>query len=213
MTTEFQKTLFEPFSREKTSTVSKIQGTGLGMSIVKNIVDLLGGKIEVQSKAGEGTRFDITFDLEITAAVEKTAAEENKLEPSFFEGKRILLVEDNELNREIAKDILGDFGVFVEEADDGDVAVEKVKESAARGEHDYYNLILMDVQMPRMNGYEATRAIRAIPDTTGSYLPIIAMTANAFEEDRKNALLAGMDEHLAKPIEIDKLLMVLARFL
>ena len=213
MSEEFQKTLFEPFSREKTSTVSKIQGTGLGMSIVKNIVDLLGGKIEVQSKAGEGTRFDITFDLEITAAVEKTAAEENKLEPSFFEGKRILLVEDNELNREIAKDILGEFGVFVEEADDGDVAVEKVKESAARGEHDYYNLILMDVQMPRMNGYEATRAIRAIPDTTGSYLPIIAMTANAFEEDRKNALLAGMDEHLAKPIEIDKLLMVLARFL
>lgn len=135
---------------------------------------------------------------------------DNLTEMASLKGKRILLVEDNELNREIAKDILEEFGLLVEEADDGDVAVEKVKAVADRA--DYYSLILMDIQMPEMNGYEATKAIRAI-EPAGKHLPIIALTANAFAEDRKNAAAAGMDGHLAKPIEIDKLLTTLVRFL
>ena len=214
MSPEFLDRLFEPFSRENNTTVSGIQGTGLGMSIVKNLVDLKEGSIAVASKPGEGTRFDITLDFIIDAEnAEAPAPAEKKTDPGSFAGRRILLVEDNEMNREIARDMLDEYGFIVEEAEDGSVAAEKCRAAAQRGEYGYYDLILMDIQMPVMNGYDATRAIRAIPVPDGTRIPIIAMTANAFEEDRRNAFAAGMDEHLAKPIDARGLLEMLSRFL
>ena len=208
MSREYLKVLFEPFTRERSSTVSHIRGIGLGMSIVKELVKQLGGTVEVQSEPGKGSRFDVTIDFKL-ADEAPCPREEQPLKKASFAGKRVLLVEDNELNREIAKDILEEFGLTVEEAEDGDVAVNMVKAVAADGDCSYYDAILMDIQMPKLNGYDAAGAIRA----EGWRLPIIAMTANAFEEDRRNALAAGMDDHLAKPIEIDKLLNILMKYL
>ena len=212
MSEEYQKELFEPFTREKSSTVSKIQGTGLGLSIVKSLVDLMGGNIEVYSKLGEGTRFVITVDFQIDEAHRKNVSKERKLRMKSYKGKRLLLVEDNEMNREIAKNIFEETGFEVEEADDGDVAVEMVRRAAERNDYEYYDIIVMDVQMPRMNGYEATKQIREILDMN-YHVPIVAMTANAFAEDRVNALDAGMDEHLAKPIDIRLCFEILAELL
>lgn len=218
MSKDFQQKLFEPFAREKSTTVSKIQGTGLGLSIVKSLVDLMEGEITVQSEPGVGTRFDIVLDFAIVdedkaEEIEKKAAIATRVGRVFYEGRRILLAEDNEMNREIAKNLLEDKGFIVEEAEDGDIAVEKVREAVERGEYDYYNIVLMDVQMPKMNGYEATRAIRQICDSKEIHIPIIAMTANAFEEDRRNALEAGMDDHLAKPINVKQMFDTIIRFL
>lgn len=213
MSEEYLDKLFEPFSREKTSTVSRIQGTGLGMSIVKNIVDLLGGNIEVHSEIGKGTRFDVTLDFKIATddmLAEPEIYDGNKV---VFEGRRALVVEDNEMNREIVKYILMEKGILVEEAEDGDIALEKLKAVADRKDYYYYDFVLMDVQMPRMNGYEATKAIREIEVPEGIRLPIIAMTANAFEEDRKNAIASGMDEHIAKPINVQVLFDTIEKFL
>ncbi|MBO2517755.1 MAG: hypothetical protein CW338_10905, partial [Clostridiales bacterium] len=213
MSREFLKELYEPFAREKNSTVSRIQGTGLGLSIVKNLIDLMGGNIEVQSEPGKGTRFEITLDFRIDDAAGQTGDESTGIGLISFEGRRVLLAEDNEMNREIARDILEEQGIIVEDAEDGDVAVSMVQAATDRGDWHYYDFILMDVQMPRMNGYEATKAIRAISVPDGVHIPIIAMTANAFEEDRRNALAAGMDEHLAKPIDVQKMFRTIARFL
>ena len=204
MSKEFLPHVFDEFSREKSTTVTGIQGTGLGMSIVKQTVTLLGGTIAIQSEPGRGTRVTILLPMRPNDKV----TEKKQEETCSFEGERILLVEDNEMNREIACEILTDAGLKVDTAEDGDIAVEKVKNSAG-----CYAVVLMDVQMPRMDGYEATRHIRALEDPSLSGIPIIAMTANAFEEDRKNAINAGMNEHLAKPIEINKLKQVLSRFL
>lgn len=205
MTQEFLDTIYEPFTRANTSTISGIQGTGLGMSITKNIVDMMGGEIHIQSEIGKGTEVIITFDFKLLNAPKKVWAKKSSVD---FAGKKILLVEDNNFNREIATEILQEFGLTLYSAEDGDIAVEKMK-AAKKGD---YDLILMDIQMPKMNGYEATRQIRAL-NTEISRIPIIAMTANAFEEDRKTALDAGMDEHVAKPIDFEKLKSTLARFL
>ena len=198
MTPEFLSIIFEPFTRESTSTVSGIQGTGLGMAITKNIVDLMGGIIEVTSEPGKGSEFIVT--VEFIIAEEHKETEEKK--EFRIEGRRILLVEDNELNQEIATEILKGVGLEVDTADNGQIACDTLLEKGAG----YYDLVLMDVQMPVMNGYEATRTIRAFEDKALAGIPIIAMTANAFAEDKQNAKDAGMDGHLAKPINIPLLL-------
>ena len=203
MSPEYVKTIFEPFTREKT--VGSIQGTGLGMAITKNFVDMMGGNIEVKSEKGVGSEFIVTLDFEITdAAVTSDKKEEKEFN---FDGKRVLLVDDNEMNREIGEEILSENGIIVETADDGTTAVEAVK----KVKPDYFDAILMDVQMPVMDGYTATAEIRKLPGFAN--IPIIAMTANAFAEDRQAALDAGMNEHLAKPINIAALNSALAKFI
>ena len=209
MSREYLEHIYEEFSREKTSTASGVQGTGLGMAITKKLVDLLGGTIDIESNPGEGTKTVIHLEMEGAEPAQDAPAEASEADGSVLKGKKILLVEDNELNREIAEEILSDEGMTVDTAEDGDIAVEKVK-SSRPGQ---YDLILMDVQMPRMNGYEATRAIRALPDERLSRIPIVAMTANAFEEDTQNALNAGMNGHLSKPVDVPKLIAVLSGIL
>ena len=213
MSEEYLEHIFEEFTREKSSTVSKIQGTGLGMSIVKKLIDLMGGTIDVKSKLGKGTTITIAVPMKWnTDAVTPDAAGDSSAGISL-EGMRVLLVEDNEMNREIATEILEEAGVVVEPAEDGDVAVEILKTLAKEGDYGYYDAVLMDIQMPRMNGYEATKAIREILVPKGLHLPIIALSANAFEEDRKKSLEAGMDGHVAKPIDTKVLMTVLAEIL
>lgn len=207
MSEEFQKHIFEQFARERTSTVSKIQGTGLGMAITKNLVDMMGGRITVKSEQGKGSEFTISLRFPIGEA--KTEQTPPAAKASAFTGKKLLVVEDNELNLEIASTLLKEAGFEVDTAENGKVAVEKVEAASA----DRYDLILMDIQMPEMDGYEATRRIRALPDTKKAALPIVAMTANAFEDDRKNALRAGMNGHIAKPLDIQKLFQVLSELL
>lgn len=208
MTEDFLPHIFEEFSRESNSTHSKIEGTGLGMPIVKRITDFLGGTIDVKSKKGEGSTFIITFDHRIAEKTELAQVPDNQEEDSF-EGKRILLAEDNELNAEIAISVLSEIGFTVDHAVDGQDCIDKLLQADAG----YYDLILMDIQMPIMNGYEATRAIRALDDPERSTIPIVAMTANAFEEDKRNALKAGMNGHLPKPIDIDLLVKTLTQTL
>ncbi len=216
MSPEFARKVFTPFERERTSTVSGIQGTGLGMSITKNIIDLMGGTIQVVTAPGEGTEFIIHLRLRLQeeqtesdpqAAPWETAEPDEDL-PDFT-GRHILLVEDNDLNREIAQEILSEAGFQVDEAENGSIALEKLH-AAAPG---YYDLILMDIQMPVMDGHEAARTIRALKDPALAATPIIAMTANAFEEDRQAALKAGMDHHLPKPLDVEQLFCLLSEIL
>ena len=207
MSEEFQKHIFEQFARERTSTVSKIQGTGLGMAITKSLVDMMGGGITVKSEQGKGSEFTISLRFPIGEA--KTGQTPPAAKASAFTGKKLLVVEDNELNLEIASTLLKEAGFEVDTAENGKIAVEKVEAASA----DRYDLILMDIQMPEMDGYEATRRIRALPDAEKAALPIVAMTANAFEDDRKNALHAGMNGHIAKPLDIQKLFQVLSELL
>ena len=206
MSEEFVRHIFEEFTREASSTLSGVEGTGLGMSIVKRLVDKMGGTIDIQSALGAGTTVTVCFRFRKVRGGEGTAASAEAGAVSL-EGKRVLLVEDNELNREIARDTLEDMGLAVEEAEDGSIAVELV----SGHEPDYYDLVLMDIQMPYMDGYKATKTIRELNDGRYRDLIIIAMTANAFEEDRKNAIAAGMNDHLSKPIELDKLAEALNR--
>lgn len=194
---EFLPHIFEEFTRETNSSGNTIQGTGLGMPIVKKLVELMNGTIEVESKIGEGSTFTVTIPHRIAEKpnlVEKTESTDY----SDFTGKRILLAEDNDLNAEIAIEILSGYGFKVERAEDGVVCVDMLN----KAENGYYDLILMDVQMPKLNGYGATKMIRQLPDETKADIPIIAMTANAFDEDKRNAIDAGMDGHIAKPISI-----------
>ena len=207
MSEGFQKHIFEQFARERTSTVSKIQGTGLGMAITKSLVDMMGGRITVKSEQGKGSEFTISLRFPIGEA--KTEQTPPAAKASAFTGKKLLVVEDNELNLEIASTLLKEAGFEVDTAENGKIAVEKVEAASA----DRYDLILMDIQMPEMDGYEATRRIRALPDAKKAALPIVAMTANAFEDDRKNALRAGMNGHIAKPLDIQKLFQVLSELL
>ena len=206
MSPEFRKTIFEAFTREKTSTVSGIQGTGLGMAITKNIVDMMGGTIEVYSEEGKGSEFVV--DIPCRISTRETVSEEKAETAGMtdFSGKRILLAEDNEMNQLIAVAILEEVGFQVEIAGDGQEAVDKM---AAAGPGTY-DAILMDIQMPKMDGYEAARRIRAMDDPEKARIPIIAVTANAFEEDRKIALEAGMNGHLAKPYDIPKMMATLS---
>ncbi len=210
MSTDFASTIFDPFTREKTSTVSGIQGTGLGMAITKSIVDMMGGTITVSSEVGRGTEFVVTIPCRLSRATEKNAPEAAPAEEKpDFAGRRILLAEDNEMNRMIAEAILTEQGFALDLAPNGEQAVAMVSEAPAGT----YDVILMDIQMPVMDGYEAARQIRALADPQKAKIPIVAVTANAFEEDRKLALSAGMNGHLAKPYDIPAMLETLGRLL
>lgn len=209
MSEEFQMHMFESFSRERTSTISGIEGSGLGMGIVKKLVDMMSGSIAVDSKLGEGTTFTVRIPCRIAEkeeAMPKRA--DKKIDKTSLNGKRILLAEDNELNAEIAIELLGEEGLEIEHAENGVVCVEMLEKAP----DDYYDMILMDIQMPIMNGYEATQKIRKLEDPKKAKIPIIAMTANAFAEDRQKALEVGMNEHVAKPIDMNRLLPVLCKF-
>ena len=215
MSPDFQEHVFEMFARERTSTVTGLKGTGLGLAITKNIVDLMKGTISVTSEEGQGTEFTVVLPIRFrsepiqTTDPQAPADDQTAPEKDFtFSGKSILLVEDNEINQEIAKMVLEEAGLKVDVADDGTVAVEKIR-TAEEGQ---YDLILMDIQMPIMNGYEATRQIRAMDSPLAS-IPIIALSANALDEDRRNSLEAGMNYHVGKPFEVDKLLETLKRYL
>ena len=208
MSEEFAADMFRPFERERTSTVSGIQGTGLGLSITKSIVELMEGTIDVSSASGKGTEFVIGLTLPLAEAPEEAAAEAAP-EKVDFESLRILLAEDNEINREIAGMLLTQFGCTVEHAVNGQEALDMVEGS----EPGYYDLVLMDIQMPVMDGYEATKRIRGLPDRELAQIPIIAMTANAFREDEKAAGEAGMDAHIAKPLDVQKMLQTIAEVL
>ncbi|MCR4954096.1 MAG: response regulator [Treponema sp.] len=209
MSEEFVKHIFESFSREKNTTLSGIKGTGLGMAITKKLIDLLGGTIAVESKVGRGTvvTFELTYQI-VHDDIEVMQDASVEIENVTLEGKRVLLVEDNELNREIAQDVLESEGIAVDIAVDGIEAVEKMEKSADNP----YNFVLMDIQMPRMDGYTAAKKIRELENKAVSKVPIIAMTANAFEEDKKKAFESGMDAHLAKPVDIQKLINTLKNF-
>lgn len=211
MSREFMPRIFEPFERERNTTAGKIAGTGLGLPIVKKLVELMGGTIEVESELGKGSKFTVIIPHKL---VDSKLYEKNVSVPagdfgSVFEGKRILLVEDNDLNAEIATVILKDMGFIVDRAEDGIVCVNKMEQQKA----DTYDIILMDIQMPNMDGYKATQMIRQLPDRKKASIPIVAMTANAFEEDRKRAFEMGMNGHIAKPIDIENIGSTLAPLL
>ena len=207
MSEEFLSHMFEYFSRERTTTESGVSGTGLGTAIVKKLVDLMHGTIDVESKLGEGTKITLKMSHQITENqdVQQNFQNEREYNTRDFTGKRILLAEDNDLNAEIAIAILEEQGLEVERAEDGIVCVNMIEKADA----DHYDLVLMDIQMPNMDGYKATQLIRQLPDKKKSRVPVIAMTANAFEEDKRNALVAGMDGFLSKPIVIEELLYTL----
>ena len=210
MSQEFQKHIFEPFERERTSTVSKVEGSGIGMGIVKKLVGLMGGTVEVESKIGVGSTFTVTIPCRIASEDEiqaKRAADPADRES--LSGTRILLTEDNDLNAEIATELLQEEGCTVDRAKDGVECVDML-EKAANGT---YQLILMDVQMPVMNGYDATKKIRRMDDPQKANIPIVAMTANAFSEDKQVALDAGMNDHIAKPINMSVLVPTLRKYL
>ena len=210
MSQEFQKHIFEPFERERTSTVSKVEGSGIGMGIVKKLVGLMGGTVEVESKIGVGSTFTVTIPCRIASEDEIQAKREiNPSDQKCLCGTRILLTEDNDLNAEIATELLQEEGCTVDRAKDGVECVDML-EKAANGT---YQLILMDVQMPGMNGYDATKKIRRMDDPQKANIPIVAMTANAFSEDKQVALDAGMNDHIAKPINMSVLVPTLRKYL
>ena len=208
MSQEYLTNIFEAFTREQNTTKSKIAGTGLGMSIVKKYVDLLGGTINVESELGKGSTFTVTLKHRIAdeSYYVKKYMEEPGTGSEILEGRNILLAEDNDLNAEIAEAILESAGLKIERVEDGIQCVNRIEKMPA----DTYDMILMDIQMPKMDGYKATQAIRNLPDKDKACIPIIAMTANAFEEDKRNAFAAGMNGHIAKPIQVDKLLSILS---
>ena len=210
MSQEFQKHIFEPFERERTSTVSKVEGSGIGMGIVKKLVGLMSGTVEVESRIGVGSTFTVTIPCRIASEDETQAKREtNPSDQKCLCGTRILLTEDNDLNAEIATELLQEEGCTVDRAKDGVECVDML-EKAANGT---YQLILMDIQMPVMNGYDAARKIRGLDDPQKANIPIIAMTANAFTEDRQVALDAGMNDHIAKPINMNVLVPTLRKYL
>ena len=210
MSEDYLPHIFEEFSREHTSTESKVVGTGLGLPIVKALIDLMGGTIEIESEAGKGTKTTVMIPFEI--ATQEQILEEKQKEKEFvpedIKGKRILVAEDNELNAEIALTVLKEKGLLVERAANGKECVEMLKEKPA----DYYDMILMDIQMPEMDGYQATEMIRNLGDSRAA-VSIVAMTANAFEEDRQKALDAGMNAHVSKPVDMNVLFRVMAKFI
>ena len=208
MSQEYLTNIFEAFTREQNTTKSKIAGTGLGMSIVKKYVDLLGGTINVESELGKGSTFTVTLKHRIAdeSYYVKKYIEESGTGSEILEGRNILLAEDNDLNAEIAEAILESAGLKIERVEDGIQCVNRIEKMPA----DAYDMILMDIQMPQMDGYKATQAIRNLPDEDKASIPIVAMTANAFEEDKRDAIAAGMNGHIAKPIQVDKMLSILS---
>lgn len=203
MSEDYLPTLFDSFSREYNTTIGKVSGTGLGMAIVKNLVDMMDGDICVKSKLGEGTCFTLTFEHKIADedSIEWNQELDVLDEKSILEGKRVLLAEDNDLNAEIAMVLLEQSGLILDRVEDGLACVNRLSEVDA----DLYDLILMDIQMPNMNGYEATRRIRQFENVKKASIPILAMTTNAFEEDKKMAMEAGMNGHISKPIDVNVL--------
>ena len=210
MSQEFQKHIFEPFERERTSTVSKVEGSGIGMGIVKKLVELMSGTVEVESKIGVGSTFTVTIPCRIASGDETQAKREtNPSDQKCLCGTRILLTEDNDLNAEIAVELLQEEGCTVDRAKDGVECVDML-EKAANGT---YQMILMDIQMPVMNGYDAAKKIRRMDDPQKAGIPIIAMTANAFSEDKQAALDVGMNDHIAKPINMNILVPTIQKYL
>ena len=213
MSEEYRKTIFDAFTRERTSTVSGIQGTGLGMAITKSLVDMMGGTITVSSTEGKGSEFVVNLSCKISSSPAEAveASEDTVKSPALpdLSGKRVLLAEDNEMNQMIAEAILTESGLTVEMAGDGLEALEKVRNAPAG----YYDIILMDIQMPRMDGYEAAKQIRSLEDKEKATIPIVAVTANAFEEDKLIAMEAGMNGHLAKPYDIPAIMEMLTKLL
>ena len=210
MSQEFQKHIFEPFERERTSTVSKVEGSGIGMGIVKKLVELMSGTVEVESKIGVGSKFTVTIPCRIVSGDETQAKREtNPSDQKCLCGTRILLTEDNDLNAEIAVELLQEEGCTVDRAKDGVECVDML-EKAANGT---YQMILMDIQMPVMNGYDAAKKIRRMDDPQKAGIPIIAMTANAFSEDKQAALDVGMNDHIAKPINMNILVPTIQKYL
>ena len=211
MSQDYQTKIFDAFTRERNTTMSKITGSGLGMSIVKKYVDLLGGTIDVKSELGKGSTFTVTLKHRIVdeGCYTEKHVEELEKGSEILEGRNILLAEDNDLNAEIAEVILERVGLKIERVEDGIQCVNRIMKMPAGT----YDVILMDIQMPQMDGYKATRVIRRLPDKDKACIPIIAMTANAFEEDKRKAIAAGMNGHIAKPIQVDKLLSILAEIM
>ena len=212
MSKEYLPLLFEPFSRERNTTVGRIAGTGLGMPIVKRLVDMMGGSIEVESELGKGTRVTVILQYRIADEMYYEPKLKDNSVMDYYEilrGKHILLAEDNDLNAEIAITILEDMGLKMERVKDGIQCVSKIEQMPAKS----YDLILMDVQMPNMDGYKATMMIRGLADKEKANIPIVAMTANAFKEDMEKALSVGMNAHIAKPIDIEKVEEVLCSIL
>ena len=211
MSEEYLTEIFEAFTREQNTTKSKIAGTGLGMSIVKKYVDLLGGTIEVESELGKGSTFTVTLKHKIAdeSYYVKKHLEESGISREILKDRSILLAEDNDLNAEIAAVILERAGLKVERVEDGLQCISRITEMPAGT----YDIVLMDIQMPKMDGYKATQTIRNLSDQEKACIPIIAMTANAFEEDKRAAIAAGMNGHIAKPIQVDKLLSILAEMI
>ena len=211
MSQEYMTKIFDAFTREQNTTKSKITGTGLGMSIVKNYVEMLGGTIDVESELGKGSTFTVTLKHRI--ADESYYVNKHIEEPGtgseILKGRNILLAEDNDLNAEIAEVIFERAGLKIERVENGIQCVNRIMEMPTGT----YDMILMDIQMPKMNGYKATQTIRHLPDKDKACIPIIAMTANAFEEDKRDAIAAGMNGHIAKPIQVDKLLLMLAEII
>ena len=211
MSQEYLTKIFDAFTRERNTTKSKIAGSGLGMSIVKKYVDLLGGTIDVESELGKGSTFTVTLKHRI--ADESYYINKHIEEPGtgseILEGRNILLAEDNDLNAEIAEAILERAGLKIERVENGIQCVDRIMEMPAGT----YDMILMDIQMPKMNGYKATQTIRHLPDKDKACIPIIAMTANAFEEDKREAIAAGMNGHIAKPIQVDNMLSILSEII
>ena len=210
MSEEFLSHIFEEFSREHTSTETRVAGTGLGLPIVKSLVDRMGGTIEVESEEGKGTRFIMKFSFPVSLENQVREKEKQNI-PDItekLEGKRILLAEDNELNAEIAETVLEETGIKVKHVEDGIQCIEELKKMPEK----YYDVILMDVQMPNMDGYTATQRIRDLDDSRAE-IPIIAMTANAYDEDRRKAQEAGMDGFLAKPLDVDEMMRLLAQII
>lgn len=206
MSQEFLQKIFVPFERQANSTISGIQGTGLGMTIIKGFVNAMGGTIEIASEEEKGTEITVRIRCRLAQVPQEQEEQDTTAYPSeLFAGKRILLVEDNSLNREIALAILEEAGLRVEIAENGAIAVEKAVSSPSG----YYDAILMDIQMPVMDGYTATRQIRAVNSRYLSRIPVIAVSANAFDEDMEASYEAGMNGHLAKPIIVSELLKTL----
>ena len=210
MSEEYQTHLFEMFSRERSTTKSGVEGVGLGMSIVKKLVDLMNGQIHVKSKLGQGTTFTISIPMRIAKESDLQVKKANpEFDKSDLAGKRILLTEDNDLNAEIAMELLETEGFVVERAGDGVVCVEMMEKQPAG----YYDMILMDIQMPIMDGYMATQKIRRLDDKIKASIPIVAMTANAFAEDKERAIQSGMNDHVAKPIDMNILLKTIHKYI
>ena len=210
MSQDYLPHIFEEFSREHTSTETRVAGTGLGLPIVKSLVDRMGGTIEVESEEGKGTRFIMKFSFPVSLENQVREKEKQNI-PDItekLEGKRILLAEDNELNAEIAETVLEETGIKVKHVEDGIQCIEELKKMP----ENYYDVILMDVQMPNMDGYTATQRIRDLDDSRAE-IPIIAMTANAYDEDRRKAQEAGMDGFLAKPLDVDEMMRLLAQII